>query len=543
MVKIFIGLFLLLFLFPNCLFAKMEIGMNIGTVTYSTPLIVFTDVMKTADDVRLYTLPSGPGVGNNRWEDEVTLDGNGYALELPYNDGSDDFGALIYFSNWYSGEYVLLYDGTGTITIGGVNSVVNGNGNLQITLTGIGSNAWMTISASTSGDYVKNMRIVPVAYELDQSGMPTFHADFLGSVANFKVLRFMDSVETNNSVAEDWADRIATTHYSQGQNNQTTKANGMSWDYVIEISNELNVDIWINIPHKATDDYIDSLATLLLNDLEAGRNVYVEYSNEVWNGLFDQKDFVADNAPGHQNAYVSTDLAAISGAGTFVHKKNAYMTKRVWDRFYTIWSGSTSRIVRVGTAQLASATSAETYLDYLYDTIGGAADVFAITAYTGGIQADQHAIWNADPGSVTAAAVVSYISGRLSVQQGLAEAVKVYADERSLPLVAYEGGGGFPPYQSASWDYNQAVWDGHILYPDVYNLVTQNLENHAQSSVGATLMVAFSLCGTREQIFGSWGFLETMTDYDDPSVPTVAPKYKALLDYISSPAIEGITIN
>jgi hypothetical protein len=46
------------------------------------------------------------------------------------------------------------------------------------------------------------------------------------------------------------------------------------------------------------------------------------------------------------------------------------------------------------------------------------------------------------------------------------------------------------------------------------------------------------LCGTREQIFGSWGFLETMGDYNNPNLRTVTPKYKALLDHIrGNPAI------
>jgi hypothetical protein len=52
------------------------------------------------------------------------------------------------------------------------------------------------------------------------------------------------------------------------------------------LGNTLGKNIWINIPHLATDDYILQLATLVFNTLEPHLIAYVEYSNELWGGQF-----------------------------------------------------------------------------------------------------------------------------------------------------------------------------------------------------------------------------------------------------------------
>ncbi|CAF5142226.1 unnamed protein product, partial [Rotaria sp. Silwood1] len=56
------------------------------------------------------------------------------------------------------------------------------------------------------------------------------------------------------------------------------------------IANQLNsnVDIWINIPYGATDDYVLNVAQLMLNQLNPTINIYVEFSNELWNFIFAQ---------------------------------------------------------------------------------------------------------------------------------------------------------------------------------------------------------------------------------------------------------------
>jgi hypothetical protein len=62
----------------------------------------------------------------------------------------------------------------------------------------------------------------------------------------------------------------------------------VAWEYGIELANKSKKDLWINVPVKASDDYVRQLAKLLKEKLDPDRVVYVEYSNEVWNSIFPQ---------------------------------------------------------------------------------------------------------------------------------------------------------------------------------------------------------------------------------------------------------------
>ena len=74
---------------------------------------------------------------------------------------------------------------------------------------------------------------------------------------------------------------------------ETTQAGQKTFEKIsfkahFSAANMLDKDLWVNVPHKASDDYVRNLAQLLKDNLEPDRVVYVEYSNEVWNGIFDQ---------------------------------------------------------------------------------------------------------------------------------------------------------------------------------------------------------------------------------------------------------------
>jgi len=64
--------------------------------------------------------------------------------------------------------------------------------------------------------------------------------------------------------------------------------NIVPWEVHALYANELDCDLWINIPHLTDDVYVRSLARLLKNTLEPGRKLIVEYSNEIWNEGFPQ---------------------------------------------------------------------------------------------------------------------------------------------------------------------------------------------------------------------------------------------------------------
>ena len=122
----------------------------------------------------------------------------------------------------------------------------------------------------------------------------------------FAAIRFLDVDDANNYqtfgpnglVTATWADRVQVTDaYQAGlasRNANGEQSQGVAWEYMIMLANATHHDIWINVPDSADDDYVNQLASLILNGNEYTRgldrdlNVYVEYSNEVWNFSFPQ---------------------------------------------------------------------------------------------------------------------------------------------------------------------------------------------------------------------------------------------------------------
>ena len=137
------------------------------------------------------------------------------------------------------------------------------------------------VEPGPASNAVKNLRVIRPGFDPDNH--PAFTPTWLAHVSRFRVLRFMDWLSTNhraNSVVA-WADRPTLER-------KRTDAEGARWETIVELANAVRRDIWINIPIRANDDYVRNLATLLRDTLDPSVNVYVEYSNEIWNGQFEQ---------------------------------------------------------------------------------------------------------------------------------------------------------------------------------------------------------------------------------------------------------------
>lgn len=104
-----------------------------------------------------------------------------------------------------------------------------------------------------------------------------FHSYYLNSLQGFSCFRGMDWTQTNNSPHVNWSDRRLPTDMGQAG------SFGASWEDLVELANTLNTDLWICIPHGATNNYIDNLAQLMQDSLNDNLTLYVEFSNECWN--------------------------------------------------------------------------------------------------------------------------------------------------------------------------------------------------------------------------------------------------------------------
>jgi hypothetical protein len=153
---------------------------------------------------------------------------------------------------------------------------------------------------------VSNLHIVPVQYVNPSTGTaPLYREEFLRKVSPFTVLRMMDWQQTNSGGlvnldpapepfhdprVVDWVD--ANVDLANGQNVQgraqtnafgRTGIKGVPYEEMVALANEAKKDIWINIPDRATNNYISHLGQLLKNDLDPNVHVYVEFSNELFN--------------------------------------------------------------------------------------------------------------------------------------------------------------------------------------------------------------------------------------------------------------------
>jgi hypothetical protein len=153
---------------------------------------------------------------------------------------------------------------------------------------------------------VSNLRIIPTQYIDPVTGQaPTFRQEFLRKISPFKVLRMMDWQQTNSGGLADLTPTPAPfddprtvdwVHQNVDLPNgvtvqgravssifSRTGIKGVPYEEIVHLANVSKKDLWINIPDRATTNYVTQLGALMADTLDPGVNVYVEFSNELWN--------------------------------------------------------------------------------------------------------------------------------------------------------------------------------------------------------------------------------------------------------------------
>ncbi len=257
------------------------VGVNIEGITDYARLSPFVDLMKGS---RAWGLPQDP------WEPKVRTDALGWPLEdagvvvkVVQEDPGDPRAksrALV------PGVYRLSFRGRAAavrpVASAGVavrklrHDAATRQSTAEVVI-GPGATQLMLSFTGTDGG-VRDVRLVPARAAPGQ----TFSEEFRAAAAPFGTLRLMDFLKTNGNPVRRWSERTTPAAASQGGER------GAAYEYAVQLANELEKDIWINIPVLADDDYVRSLARLLKQTLAPGRVVYVEYSNELWNHQFPQ---------------------------------------------------------------------------------------------------------------------------------------------------------------------------------------------------------------------------------------------------------------
>ena len=344
-------------------------------------------------------------VPGQAWEQENNLvrDANGWIINF-----SGNIAASTYFfaDNSIAGSYVILWDGDGSFAGGTIEAITGFTfanetpGRAVLTVSSNNSNVGMRIKpVANMLNYTRNIRIVKAADESSFVASP-FNADYLAMLAPFSFLRLMDFHATNWSSLQNWSDRPTKASFAQvGESANGLHPKGVAYEYGIELCNTAKKHLWICVPHKATDAFVTSLATLIKDSLNANLKIHVEYSNEVWNGQFSQFNY--SGTTGLTQGLASTQY----DAGFKFYGKRS---REIWRIFRMVFGAANhSRLIRVFAGQGANPYVSEQGLQWQADNGGIEADVLAIAPYfdgespvpgggatIAGILAGNYASWN-----------------------------------------------------------------------------------------------------------------------------------------------------
>ncbi|MEZ5447541.1 MAG: hypothetical protein R3E89_00380 [Thiolinea sp.] len=113
---------------------------------------------------------------------------------------------------------------------------------------------------------------------------------------------------------------------------------GVPLEVTVELANQLQRDPWFNIPHNATDDYIEQYATYVRDHLDPRLKAYIEYTNEPWNGPFWANPYTIEK--GKQAGITGNSDYWI---GLYYYTERAVEMFNIWQE---VWGG-TDKLVRV----------------------------------------------------------------------------------------------------------------------------------------------------------------------------------------------------
>jgi len=267
----------------------MPLGVNLDSLSDWSPQQMFVDLVKTA------RVPFG--TAQDPFDDRgVPLGDDGWPL--------GDFGVVLSINRIDADQtYSLSFEGFATSISTYATSIIRNLSydpiaNLTTADLEVYPDTYIALGFSGVGPRVRNLKVLRPGYAPTQ----TFTTPFLTRLEPFQVIRFMDYLMTNANPVTTWSERTLPTSPSQA------RREGGAWEYAIQLANETRKDIWINIPALADDDYVLQLAQLMRANLDPGRAIYFEYSNEVWNMWpgFDQ---------GWQNLWLARTEALICSEG------------------------------------------------------------------------------------------------------------------------------------------------------------------------------------------------------------------------------------
>ncbi len=404
------------------------------------------------------------------------------------------------------GDYICLYEGSGRIEFGANARIVSRQpGRIVANINARTGGTFVQIRATDPADPVRNIRLIMPGFEQTYRQEP-FHPAFLERWRGFDTLRFMDWMDTNGSKQRDWEDRPRL-------DDATWTVNGAPAELMIDLCNRLKANPWFCLPHLADDDYVRQFAALVKAKLDPSLKVYVEYSNEVWNGIFEQYRYAEEQG---RELGLGPRERPWEGAALFYAQRSMQIF-RICEQVF----GGRSRLVRVLAWQAAGG---EYWTDQVLlgqQEAGKNCDALAIAPYISfmpgpgnrRLKPDDVAQWSLDQ-------LLDYVeTNSLPECIGWMKAQKAVADKYKLPLIGYEAGQHL--VGTGGGENNEALTKLLIAanrHPRMGAIYTRYLD--AWRDLGGDLLCLFSSVASSSK-WGSWGLLEGADEGSSPKFDAV----------------------
>jgi len=479
------------------------LGINIAGVTYWSSEIVFVDLFKHSQTFKSQVPGAGYAQGG-----PLDLTQTGWIRSLR---GDGHFADSIILSRpplgYPAGVYTCLYEGKGKILFAYRTKVVEeAPRRIRVQVNADQDLLTLRVTETDPADPIRNIRVILPGFESTYKDQP-FHPDFLKRWEKFKVLRFMDLQRTNNSEQTNWPDRPTPDMQTQGGEA------GVALEYLIQLANALDADPWFCMPHLASDDYVRRFAEMVKTRLKPGLKIYIEYSNECWNGIFGQARYCRDK--GKELKLSDNDFQA----QLRYYSKRSVEIFNIWEEVF----GGKDRLVRVLAAQSANPWTSTQVMDF--EDACKHADVLGIAPYFGNALGDPKT--QNETAQTTVDQVLDKCAGYIEANnKTIAEQARA-AKERGLRLVAYEAGQHLVGHGGA--ENNKPMEDlfhAANRHPRMKELYLAYLAGWKAN--GGTLAVIFSSTGTWSK-WGSWGLME---HHGQPT--SEAPKYQAVIEFLEN---------
>lgn len=434
--------------------------------------------------------------------------------QIPHTLMARDIGG-----HYPAGEYSLRVTGAGEVRLSfdAGNRVFTAPCRVGVPVSPTSSGIGLALPRSEAANPIRRMQLLMPDAPDDP---PLFYEPFLHRLHPFAILRFMDMQRINNSTAVSFANRTLPDDATQAG------PNGVALELLAQLAERQDASPWFCVPHGVDDDYVRGMAKLFAARLSPGRTVYLEYSNELWNGSFTQAAFVV--AKGQQLGLAADPFLAGIRYGVLRSLQIFRIVKEV--------CGDKLHLVRVLGTQTANPWVSEQLLLSLDNPTvnphGDTVDALAVGAYVGHDIADNlgasgayRTLWPSE--------IVTMLEAELPALESVLRKHKALCQARGLRLLAYEGGQHLVATTPALRANTELVdklarANADPSMGDFYRKLL-DVWFHA----GGDAFVAFAFIA-QPGPHGAWGLLEWTDQPLDQ-----APKYRAVLERIASTPQRG----